>query len=81
MSVRPSLDANIGKVHRELFSLTKVQGKPFIDHRAVARSPSKRFAQQLRGIQDIIEQTDLAKITVAGKTKTEKAFLQRVGAC
>src|SRR5262249_19572586 len=71
MSVRPSLDANIGKVRCELCSLTKAQGNPFIDHGAVARSPSKSVAQQLRGIQDIIEQTGLAKITVAGKTKTE----------
>src|SRR6516165_5428003 len=72
MSVPPSLDAYIGKVHRELCSLTKAQGEPFIDHGAVARSPSKRIAPHLRGIQDIIEQTELAKITVACKTKTEK---------
>src|SRR5262249_20351174 len=34
---------------------------------------------QLGGIQDIIEQTRLANITVEGKTKTEKIILQRVG--
>ena len=55
-----------------------MQGNAFIDDRAVALRPAKSVAQQLGGIQHIIEQPDLAKIIVARKMKSEKIILQCV---
>src|SRR5262249_37778279 len=78
MPIRKPLDTDMGEGHRKLFSLTQVQGNAFIDDRAVALRPAKSVAQQLGGIQHIIERPDLAKIIVARNMKSEKIILQCV---
>jgi hypothetical protein len=77
MPVRMPLDADVTEDYCNIFPITYAQGNAFIGNRAVALRPLHGVTEPFGGRHDIIEQSDLSKIKVAGKMKSKKIILHR----
>src|SRR5262247_1492103 len=76
MPIGKPLYSDVAYNQRKLFSLAHAQASGFVDDRAVALGSAKGVPQQVRGIQDVIEQPHLPQVHIARQMKSEKTVLQ-----
>ena len=76
MSIQMATDTHVVERHTNIHAVNAFQRYPFVVEGAVPRRSLQGVDKRFRGSEDIIEQSDLAKVGKLSEVKTEKIVLQ-----
>src|SRR5882762_2332819 len=79
MPIQVPADAHIVEVNADALVISVSQADPFIDDHAVSCRPPQSLIQYFRGGGNVIEQSELPKIGLLRKMKSEMIVLQGLG--